>query len=157
MNTLAAARSAPPAAVRLRVALWLGAILAGVAETLVRLAGPAAPTAGELATRGGLYLVLAVLVVALRTGRDAIRWTVVVVLGVVGTLSLVVEPAMALLDGATVAGFLADASGTELLAAALRTLHVVAVLVALTLLFHPAARAFFRPRSVTASAGRIGS
>ena len=102
MNTLAAARSAPPAAVRLSVALWLGAILAGVAETLVRLAGPAAPTAGELATRGGLYLVLAVLVVALRTGRDAIRWTVVVVLGVVGTLSLVVEPAMALLDGATV-------------------------------------------------------
>ena len=101
--------------------------------------------AGELATRGGVYLVLAVLVVALRPGRDAVRWTVVGVLGVIGMLSLVVEPVRALLDGATVAGFLAAASGPDLVIAALRTLHVGAVLMALALLFHPVAHRFFRP------------
>lgn len=138
-------RPDPPAVVVLSVALWLGAILAGVAESLVRLAGPAPPTAGELATRGGIYLVLAVLVVALRSGQDTVRWTVVGVLGAIGMLSLVVEPVRALRDGATVSGFLVTASGPDLAGAALRTLHVGAVLVALALLFHPVAHRFFRP------------
>ena len=46
--------------------------------------------------------------------------------------------------GITVAGFLADASSAELLAASLRALHVVEVVAAMSLLFHPAARAFYR-------------
>ncbi|ANY09546.1 hypothetical protein [Pseudonocardia sp. HH130630-07] len=141
----------PPAAVRQSVVLWLGAILAGVAEALVHLAGPVPPTGPELAVRAGIYLVLAVLVLQLHTGRDAIRWTVVVVLGVFGTLSLVVEPFRALLAGASAAEFLVAASGPELLAAALRALHVAEVLAALVLLFHPAARRFFRgPQRVPA-------
>lgn len=148
MSTLAVARPtvdpAPPFVVAASVALWLGAILAGVAESLVRLAGPIPPTFGELAARSAIYLVLVVLVVQLRTGREAVRWTVVAVLGVVGTWSLLAEPAQALFDGATVAGFVVTASGPELLAAALRTLHVVEVLGALALLFHPASNEFFR-------------
>lgn len=143
--TRPAARPAPPSAVALSVALWLGAILAGFAEALVRLASETPPTGSELAGRAGIYLVLAVLVVLLRSGRNGIRWTVVGVLGVLGTLSLVVEPVAALLAGASPAEFLVTASGPELAAAGLRGLHLVEVLGALVLLFHPAARAFFGP------------
>lgn len=139
-----AARPAVPTVVSLSVALWLAAILTGVAEALVHLADPEPPTATQLAARAGIYLVLAVLVLQLRTGRNAIRWTVVAVLGGVGTLSLVLEPAQALLAGATVSDHLAAASGPELLAAALRALHVAEVAGGLVLLFHPGARAFFR-------------
>ncbi|MBN9738971.1 MULTISPECIES: hypothetical protein [unclassified Pseudonocardia] len=143
-----ATRPVPPSAVTLSVALWLGAVLAGLAETLVRLGGEVPPTGGEIAARAGIYLVLAVLVVQLRSGRDGIRWTVVAVLGVLGTLSLVVEPAGALLAGGSVGEFLVTASGTELAAAGLRLLHVAEVLAALALLFHPASHAFFRPGAV---------
>lgn len=141
-----AARPGRPSAVTLSVALWLGAILAGVAEALVRLATPEAPAADELAVRFGLYLVLAVLVLALRRGRNAVRWTVAVLLGGLGTLSLVAEPLGYLAGGGSAGAFLATADGPELLAAGLRALHVVEVLVALALLFHPSSTAFFRRR-----------
>lgn len=145
-------RPAPPPAVMLSVGLWLAAILAGFAETLVRLAGDAPPSGSEIAGRAGIYLALAVLVLALRTGRNAIRWVVVGLLGVIGTLSLVVEPVTAMLAGASPAGFLATASGVELAAAGLRVVHLLAVFAALALLFHPAARAFFRPAGTARTA-----
>lgn len=137
-------RPAPPPAVTLSVGLWLAAILAGFAETLVRLAGEVPPSGTEIAGRAGIYLALAVLVVQLRSGRNVIRWTVVGLLGVIGTLSLVVDPVTAMLAGASPAGFLASASTVELAAAGLRVLHLLAVFAALALLFHAAARTFFR-------------
>ncbi|MEQ3549944.1 hypothetical protein WIS52_05635 [Pseudonocardia nematodicida] len=137
-------RPAVPHAVVVSIVSWLAAILAGMAETLVRLAVAEPPTGGEVAARAGIYLVLAALVLLLRTGHDPIRWTVVLVLGVLGSLSLVVEPVRALLGGASAATFLVTASLPELAAAGLRALHLVEVLVALVLLFHPSATAFFR-------------
>ena len=149
MSTLAVARPAagpaPPPVVGASVVLWLGAILAGVAESIVRLAGPVPPTLGEQAARSSIFLVLAVLVVQLRTGRETIRWAVVAALGAVGTWALLGEPVDALLGGATVGGFVAAASGPELLAAGLRTLQLAEVLAASALLFHPASNGFFRP------------
>lgn len=137
-------RPARPSAVTLSVALWLGAILAGVAETLVHLTTPDAPTADAVAVRFGIYLVLGVLVLALRSGRNGVRWAVAVLLGGVGTLSLVVEPIGYLASGGSVGAFLATAGWTDLAVAGLRGLHVVEVLAALVLLFHPSSTAFFR-------------
>ncbi len=142
----AAARPDRPSTVTLSVALWLGAILAGVAETFVHLAMPDPPGADALAVRFGIYLVLGVLVLALRTGSNAVRWAVAILLGGVGMLSLVVEPIGYLVAGGSVGGFLATAGVADLAAAGLRTLHVVEVLAALVLMFHPSSTAFFRRR-----------
>lgn len=139
--------AALPSAVGLSVALWLGAILAGLAESLVRLAAPVPPATGELAVRAGIYLVLGVVVLQLRSGHGVYRWTVLGVLGVLGTASLVVEPVRALADGGSVGLFLESATAPELVAAALRGLHVAEVIAAVVLLFHPAARAFYRTTS----------
>lgn len=144
-------RPALPSAVGLSVALWLGAILAGFAETLVRLVGPVPPSVVEILARGGIYLVLGVLVVQLLSGHDVHRWTVVGVLGVLGTASLVVGPLRALADGGSVGLFLTTATGPELAAAALRALHVAEVRAAVVLLFHPAARTFYRASARTTS------
>jgi hypothetical protein len=147
--TAAAARPARPSSVTLSVALWLGAILAGVAETFVHLTDADPPGAGAVAVRFGIYLVLAALVLTLRTGSNVARWAVAVVLGGVGTLSLVVEPIGFLAAGGSAGAFLATAGWADLAVAGLRSLHVLEVLAALALLFHPSSTAFFRPGRAT--------
>jgi hypothetical protein len=143
--TSLAARPAPTT-VQLSVLLWLSAIGAGVAEALVHLLLPEPPTLAQLAGRFGIYAVLAVLVLALRTGRDAVRWTVAVLLGGFGTASLVVEPVSWLLAGGSPGLFLVTADAPALVAAGLRMAHLVAVVSALVLMFRPAANSWFRGR-----------
>ena len=141
-----------PRPVRSAIALWLAAIGAGVAETLVRLGLPDAPSADQVATRFAIYAALVVLVLALRTGRNAVRWALAVLLGVVGMASLVVEPLTWVLDGGSPLLFLLTADGPALVITTLRAPHVVAVLGALAMMFRPAANAFFS-RSRTAGGG----
>ena len=143
--TTAAVRSAP-ATVQMSVVLWLAAIGAGAAEALVHLLLPEPPTLAQLAARFGIYAVLTVLVLALRTGRAVVRWTVAVLLGGIGTLSLVIEPVSWLLAGGSPGAFLVAADAPALVAATLRAAHLVAVLSALALMFRPAANAWFRRR-----------
>ncbi|GAA5118493.1 hypothetical protein [Pseudonocardia adelaidensis] len=143
--TSAAVRSAPPT-VQLSVLLWLGAIGAGAAEALLHLLFPEPPTAGQLAARFGLYAVLAALVLALRTGRNAVRWTVAVLLGGFGTLSLVIEPISWLLAGGSPGLFIVTADALAFAAAGLRIAHIVAVISAMALMFGAAANAWFRGR-----------
>ncbi|TQM09593.1 hypothetical protein [Pseudonocardia kunmingensis] len=143
--TLTAPRAVPaPESVRLSVLLWLTAIAAGAAEALVYLLLPEPPTFPQLGARFAIYAVLTALVLSLRTGRNAARWAVAVLLGGVGTASLVIEPVSWLLDGGSPAAFLAGADVPTLLGAGLRVVHVVAVLTALVLMFRPAANAWFR-------------
>jgi hypothetical protein len=143
--TITAARPAPPA-VQLSVVLWLAAIGTGAAEALVHLLSPQPPTLTQLAGRFGIYAVLTVLVLALRTGRNAVRWTVAVLLGGFGTVSLVIEPVSWLLAGGSPGLFLVTADAPALVAAALRLAHLVAVFSALALMFRPVANAWFRDR-----------
>ena len=143
--TPTAVRTAP-AAVQLSVVLWLAAIGAGAAEALVHLLLPQPPTLGQLAARFGIYAVLTVLVLALRTGRNSVRWTVAVLLGGFGTVSLVIEPVSWLLAGGSPGLFLVVADAPALVAAVLRIAHLVAVFSALVLMFRPTANAWFRGR-----------
>ncbi len=135
-----------PAAVQLSVVLWLAAIGAGATEALVHLLLPQPPTLGQLAARFGIYAVLTVLVLALRTGRNSVRWTVAVLLGGFGTVSLVIEPMSWLLAGGSPGLFLVTADAPALVAAVLRIAHLVAVFAALVLMFRPTANAWFRGR-----------
>jgi hypothetical protein len=133
-----------PLAVRTAVWSWLLAIAAGAAEALVRLALPEPPTATDLAVRFAIYATLVVLVLVLRTGSNRVRWTLAVLLGGLGTLSLVIEPLSWLLDGGSPTAFLATADGPTLLVIGLRVLHIAAVVAAMVAMFRPGANAFFR-------------
>jgi len=133
-----------PDPVRLAVAAWLTAIGAGVGETLVRLALPDAPTGTELAVRSAIYAGLALLVLALRSGRNAVRLVLTVLLGGLGLLSLLGEPASWLLGGGSVLAFLGATDLMTWTIVLIRVLHVGAVLVALVAMYRPAANAYFR-------------
>ncbi len=133
-----------PHPVRLAVTAWLTAIGAGVGETVVRLALPDPPTGGELAVRCAIYAALALLVLALRTGRRPVRLALTVLLGGVGLLSLLVEPVGWVLAGGSVAAFLGSADVLTWTVVLIRALHVGAVVVALTAMYRPAANAYFR-------------
>lgn len=150
-----------PGPVRLAVAAWLTAIGAGVGETLVRLAMPDPPTVTELAARSAIYAGLVLLVLALRIGRNAVRLALTVLLGGLGLLSLLAEPAAWLLDGGSVPAFLGTADALTWIVVLIRGLHVGAVLVALAALYRPAANAYFRSagsgRHVDDARGRAGS
>ncbi|MEJ3654252.1 hypothetical protein WEH80_14900 [Actinomycetes bacterium KLBMP 9759] len=137
-------REPVPATVELAVLTWLFAVATGVGEALVRLLLPDAPTLDALAVRFGIYAVVVALVLALRTGYNPVRWTLAIGLGVVGTLSLVVEPITWWIAGGSPARFLASADAPTLAITALRLLHVLAVLAALALVFHPRSAPFFR-------------
>jgi hypothetical protein len=136
--------SIAPAPVHASVRLWLAAIAAGAAEALVWLVLPEPPTLAQLGVRFAIYTGLAALVLALYTGRNTVRWAVAVLLGGMGTLSLVVEPVSWLAASGDPVAFLTAADGPTLVVTALRVLHIAAVLTALTLMFRPMSTAFFR-------------
>ncbi|GLZ45975.1 hypothetical protein Acsp06_21600 [Actinomycetospora sp. NBRC 106375] len=143
MSSLTAAPPVPRP-VRAAVVVWLLAVGAGVAETLVHLALPDPPGPGALVKRALVYAGVVALVLALPSGRNVVRWTLAVLLGVVGTASLVVEPITWLSTGASPVEYLAGAGGAEIAVVVLRTAHLAAVVVALVLMFRPTANAFFR-------------
>ena len=58
-----------PVQLRWSITAWLAAVAFGVAETVVRLALPDPPTAGELAARSAVYAVVVSLQLPLRKGR----------------------------------------------------------------------------------------
>jgi hypothetical protein len=133
-----------PDPLRWSITAWLAAVAFGAAEAVVRLALPDPPTVGELATRAGIYAVVAASVLALASGRPAVRVAVAVMVGGIGTLSLIAEPAAWWAVGGSPGTFLAAADGATLLIVGLRAAHLLAVVVAMAAMFHPRVNAFFR-------------
>jgi hypothetical protein len=136
-----------PAPLRWSITALLTAVVLGVVETVVRLVLPDPPTAGEFVARAVVYGLVVVLVLALASGRPVVRAAVAVLLGGVGTLSLIVEPMEWLSAGGSPAAFLAAADGPTLMVVGVRAAHLVAVLVGLVAMFHPDVNAYVRRRA----------
>jgi hypothetical protein len=136
-------RSTAPTEVRAAFLLWMGALAAGAIEIAlhdVEIVG--------LAIRLSIYAVVAAIALRMRTGRNWARLTLAIGLGIFGTLSLVVEPVIWLLDGNSLIDAVRRAEMTGVLLAASRILHVLCVWVAVPLMFRPRANAYFRRRNV---------
>jgi len=139
-----------PAVVHRAFLAWVGAIVAGVGEAAVHvgteLSAGAAPggVAGGLALRAAIYTLAVWIFVQMRAGRNWARIALTVLLGGLGTLSLVVEPISWLAAGNSLGAAVADASAGELVIAFSRVAHVVAVLVGVALMYQPAANRYFR-------------
>ncbi|MGK8521719.1 hypothetical protein ACRS6B_09270 [Nocardia asteroides] len=127
------------------------ALAAGIAEALARaalafpVADPASLATG-LVVRTALYaLVLAVSVRMTRGDRWA-RLLITVGIGVFGLLSLIVEPLATVMSANELSDVFRDAAPATLLLAALRTVHVAAVAIAVPALYTRSARRYFRER-----------
>ncbi|WPO70115.1 MULTISPECIES: hypothetical protein [unclassified Streptomyces] len=140
-----------PATVRAAFALWLTAVAAGVFETVLAVIramtdGDASTgdLAGGLALRVAVYSAVVLVAVRMRRGGNGARLALAGVLGVLGTLSLVIEPVRWLADGHALGAAFHDLGAVDVLFGGSRALHVAAVLAAVALMFRPSANAWFR-------------
>ncbi|MEV6281294.1 hypothetical protein [Kribbella sp. NPDC051770] len=138
----------PPLTARAATGAWLLAVGAGIAESVVGLAGavhdgaPALALIAQVALRtilyGGLFLVID------RYFRHGVRWSRLLLTGLLGTAgmaSLLIGPISwlanhHLTDLSFTASFVTDA--------ALRTVHLVALITALALSWQPETNRWFR-------------
>jgi hypothetical protein len=131
--------------------LWLLAVAAGVLETALVVVdatdgevGSAAQVAVGVAVRLLVFTAAVYLAIQLRQGRNWARVALAVLLGGIGTGSLVVGPVTWLAEGGSLADAVAAAELGSVLFAAGRVVHLGAVIAALILMFHPAANAYLR-------------
>jgi hypothetical protein len=128
--------------------LWLVAVGAGVAETIVRLIDSLAAGAGAdvsgVVIRAIVYTAVIYVATRMRSGKRWARGTLAIALGVVGTLSLVVDPISWLAAGNSLGEVFTEADLLFVLIAPIRAVHLAAVIAALVFMFLPAANNYFR-------------
>ncbi len=151
MNT----QTSPPPAprvVRRAHHLWLLAVLAGVLETGLALAdaylGPGidgGALVAQLVIRSAVFGVAVFLAFRMRTGSNAARWALTALLGVLGLASLLVGPVQWIAAGHGLSDLQFTALGWVF--AASRLAHIVAVVLAVILMFTPPANRWFQRRA----------
>ncbi|MFI2285410.1 hypothetical protein [Nocardia beijingensis] len=149
--SLRAAPSGPPRAVGVAFNALVVALVAGAAEAIARAvrdfptADPTSLATG-LGLRIAIYLLVLAVAVRMTRGDRWARLLITVGIGVFGLLSLIIEPLAAAMSANEFRDLFRDASRLTLLLATLRTVHVVAVLIAIPALYTRSARRYFRGR-----------
>lgn len=143
-----------PREVQASFLLWLTAVAAGVVETVIRVIGSLAggPDSSGLLVRAIVYAVAVYVISQMRLGKRWARLTLAVLLGGIGTLSLVVDPISWLAAGNSLSEVFAQADLLFVFVAPIRAVHLAAVIGALVLMFLPAANDYFRRASSAAGA-----
>jgi hypothetical protein len=147
-----------PKEVQASFLLWLTAVAAGALETIIRiidalLVGSASVGGGEADLIGAIsgvvirvivYTLVVYMITRMRLGKRWARLTLAVLLGVIGTLSLVIDPISWLAGGHSPSDIFTEANLLFFLIAPIRTVHLAAVIAALVFMFLPAANTYFR-------------
>jgi hypothetical protein len=143
-----------PKEVQISFLLWLTAVAAGVVETVVRVIGSLAggPDSSGLLIRVIVYTVAVYMIAQMRLGKRWARLTLAVLLGVIGTLSLVIDPISWLAAGNSLREVFTQADLLFIFIAPIRAVHLAAVIAALVFMFRPAANDYFRRASSAAGA-----
>lgn len=144
-------RPAIPGQLQASFRLWLLAVAAGLFETALVVVdatdgevGSAAQVAAGVAVRLLVFTGAVYLAAQLRRGKNWARVALAVLLGGIGTGSLVIGPVTWFAEGGSLADAVAAADLGSVLFAASRVVHLGAVIAALILMFHPAANAYIR-------------
>jgi hypothetical protein len=147
-----------PKEVQASFLLWLTAVAAGVLETIIRVIdalamGWASGSGGETDVTGTIsnvvirvivYTLVVYIITRMRLGKRWARLTLAVLLGVIGTLSLVIDPISWLAGGNSLSDVFTEADLLFFLIAPIRAVHLAAVIAALVFMFLPAANTYFR-------------
>ena len=147
-----------PKEVQASFLLWLTAVAAGVLETIIRIIdalamGWASGSGGETDVTGTIsgvlirvivYTLVVYLITRMRLGKRWARLSLAVLLGGIGTLSLVIDPISWLAAGNPLSEVFTEADLLFFFVAPIRVVHLAAVIGALVLMFLPAANTYFR-------------
>jgi len=154
-------RPGVPRDVQASFLLWLAAVAMGVVETIVRvidlLYGDSSLSMGTiigLIFRLIVYAAVVYIIAQMRLGKNWARVALTILLGGIGTLSLVIDPISWLVEGNSPGELLAEADLLFILIAPIRVLHLAAVIAALVFMFRPTANNYFkRPSEVRDTSG----
>lgn len=138
----------PPVAVRAASGMWIAAVALGALETVFVVGSSQAgdnPLPGVL-FRCAVYGAAILTTLRMRAGRRWARIALAVVLGIVGTLSLIIQPLTWLADGNSLSAATAGADLTWWAITGSRALHIVAVWTAVPLMFTASANQYFSSR-----------
>ena len=91
-----------------------------------------------------VYTLVVYIITRMRLGKRWARLTLAVLLGVIGTLSLILDPISWLAGGNSLSEVFTQADLLFLLIAPIRKIHLAAVIAALVLMYLPAANTYFR-------------
>jgi hypothetical protein len=148
-----------PREVQASFLLWLTAVGAGVVEMVVHfiysLSVESSTGSGVISSaviRVIVYTVVVYIIAQMRLGKRWARVTLAVLLGVIGTLSLVIDPISWLAGGNSLDDVFTEADLLFILVSPVRVVHLAAVIAALVFMFSPAANRYFRSTSSLAGA-----
>ena len=143
-----------PREVQASFVLWLTAVAAGVVETSIRvidalLMGLVSGSGGEASVTGVIvrlivYTVAVYITAQMRLGKRWARLALTVLLGGIGTLSLIIDPISWLAGANSLREVFTQANLLFFIIAPIRAVHLVAVIAALVFMFLPAANNYFR-------------
>jgi hypothetical protein len=147
-----------PKEVQASFLLWLTAVAAGVLETIIRVIdalpiNSALGSGGEADLIGAIsnvvirvivYTLVVYIITRMRLGKRWARLTLAVLLGGIGTLSLVIDPISWLAGGNSLSEVFTEANLLFFIIAPIRIVHLAAVIAALVFMFLPAANTYFR-------------
>ncbi|WP_280342940.1 hypothetical protein [Nocardia neocaledoniensis] len=151
-RSVSAYRSVPgyrPTAVGVAFGALMTALAAGAAEGLLRAVrggGEFGATAAGLLPRLAIYLVVAAVALYMVRGSRVARALMTVGIGVVGLLSLILEPVAVLLSTDDYGALFAELAPSSAVLAGCRAVHIVAVLIAIPAMYTPAAHRWFTQR-----------
>jgi hypothetical protein len=130
--------------------MWLTAVAAGVLETIIRMIySLSVGSWGEADVTGVIirvivYTVAVYIIAQMRLGKRWARIALAVLLGGIGTLSLMIDPISWLAAGNSLREVFTQADLLFFIIAPIRAVHLAAVIAALVLMFLPAANTYFR-------------
>jgi hypothetical protein len=147
-----------PKEVQASFLLWLSAVAAGVLETIIRIIDALAMgwiwgSGGETDVTGVIsgvvirvivYTLVVYIITRMRLGKRWARLSLAVLLGGIGTLSLVIDPILWLAGGNSLSEVFTQANLLFFLIVPIRAVHLAAVIAALALMFLPSANTYFR-------------
>ncbi|MFD4432099.1 hypothetical protein [Nocardia sp. NPDC058497] len=138
-----------PRAVTVAFGGLVTALAAGAAEGLLRAVrggGEFGATAAGSLPRLAIYLVVGAVALYMVNGSRVARAVLTVGIGVVGLLSLIVEPLAVLLSTDDFGELFAGLSPSSAVLAGCRAVHILAVVIAIPAMYTPAAHRWFTQR-----------
>ncbi len=144
-----------PGEVQASFLLWLTAVATGVVETVIRVIYSSVGPGGEadvtgIVIRVIVYTVAVYIIAQMRLGKRWARLALAVLLGGIGTLSLVIDPISWLTGGNALREVFAQADLLFYIVVPIRIVHLAAVIAGLVFMFLPAANDYFRRTSPAA-------
>ncbi|WP_236708084.1 hypothetical protein [Brevibacillus choshinensis] len=119
-------------------------MIIAVSEILSKDSGPGNSIFIAVGIRTIIFTVLVYIIMKMYRGRNWARIALAILLGGIGTLSLIIDPVKWILEGNSLDKALAGMTFYSILFGLSRIVHLASVIVAFILMFRPAANHYFR-------------